>query len=64
MPKPELKSLKPISSFESEDQEREFWATHDSTEHVDWSRAEAVAFPRLKPSTQTKTLSPSLSRKR
>jgi len=53
---PERKSLKPIPSFESEDQEREFWATHDSTDYVDWSRAKLAVFPRLKPSTQTISL--------
>ena len=43
---PERKSLKPIPKFESEDEEREFWATHDSTEHVDWSRAKPTTFSR------------------
>lgn len=36
--------MKTIPKFEIEDEEREFWATHDSTDHVDWSRPEAV-FP-------------------
>jgi predicted DNA binding CopG/RHH family protein len=53
---PERKSLKTIPKFESEDEEREFWATHDSTEHVDWSRAKPTTFSRLKPSTQTISL--------
>jgi len=53
---PERKSLKPIPKFETEDEEREFWATHDSTEHVDWSRAKLATFSRLKPSTQTISL--------
>ena len=45
---------KPLPPFSSEDEEREFWATHDSTEYVDWSRAERnPAFPHLKPSTRT-----------
>ena len=39
--------------FESEDQERDFWATHDSTEYMDWSQARQVTFSRLKPSTRT-----------
>lgn len=30
---------KPIPQFSSEDEEREFWATHDSTEYIDWSKA-------------------------
>lgn len=53
---PARKSLRPIPKFESEDEEREFWATHDSAEHVDWSRARPAIFPRLKPSTQTISL--------
>ncbi len=47
---------KPIPSFANEDEEREFWATHDSTDYVDWSRAERAIFPNLKPSTRTISL--------
>ena len=47
---------KPLPDFETEDEERNFWATHDSTEYVDWSRAERVVFPNLKPSTKTISL--------
>jgi predicted DNA binding CopG/RHH family protein len=53
---PERKSLQPIPKFESEDQEREFWANHDSADYIDWSRAQATAFPRLKPTTRTISL--------
>lgn len=52
----EQKNLKPIPKFESEDEEQEFWATHDSTEYVDWSRAQPTTFSRLKPSTKTISL--------
>ncbi len=46
--------LKPVPQFSSEDEEREFWATHDSSEYIDWSKAERnPTFPRLKPSTRT-----------
>jgi predicted DNA binding CopG/RHH family protein len=45
--------LKPIPEFKSEDEEREFWATHDSAEYVDWRQAKRVIFPNLKPSTRT-----------
>ena len=48
--------LKPIPEFRSETEEREFWETHDSTEYVDWSRAQVVTFPNLKPSTETISL--------
>jgi predicted DNA binding CopG/RHH family protein len=52
----ERKSLQPIPKFESEDEEREFWATHDSVDHVDWGQAKVVSFSRLKPSTRTISL--------
>jgi predicted DNA binding CopG/RHH family protein len=44
---------KKIPKLENEDQEREFWATHDSTEYVDWDKAKRMRFPSLKPSTRT-----------
>jgi predicted DNA binding CopG/RHH family protein len=53
---PKQKNLKPIPRFDSEDKEREFWATHDSTDHVDWSQAKPATFSRLKPTTQTISL--------
>ncbi|MDZ4209726.1 MAG: BrnA antitoxin family protein [Candidatus Curtissbacteria bacterium] len=51
-----MKKLKKIPHFKTEDEEREFWATHDSTEYIDWSKAEEVIFPNLKPSTETISL--------
>lgn len=45
-----------IPKFRSEDAEREFWSSHDSTEFVDWSKARRVALPNLKPSTRTISL--------
>lgn len=50
------KKLKPIPSFKTEDEERDFWATADSSEYFDWSKAEEVIFPNLKPSTETISL--------
>lgn len=47
------KSLPP---FKSEAEERAFWESHDSTDYVDWSRAERVRFPHLKPSTKAISL--------
>ena len=45
---------KSIPQFKNEDEEREFWATHDSTDYIDWSKAEKnPTFSRLKPSTRT-----------
>jgi len=37
----------------SEAAERWFWESRDSTAYVDWSRAERVVFPNLKPTTRT-----------
>jgi predicted DNA binding CopG/RHH family protein len=50
------RKLKPIPHFKTEDEERDFWDTHDSTEYVDWSRAQRAVFPSLKLSTQTISL--------
>ena len=47
---------KPLPSFKSEAEERAFWETHDSTEYVDWGRAERVRLPSLKPSTKAISL--------
>jgi len=48
-----MKKLRPIPTFKSEAQERKFWETHDTTDYLDWSKAERVRFPNLKPSTTT-----------
>ena len=42
------KKLKPIPYFETEDEERAWWESHDSTDYVDWSKARRVRFPNLK----------------
>ncbi|HUF10216.1 MAG TPA: BrnA antitoxin family protein [Rhodothermales bacterium] len=47
---------KRIPKFKNEEQEREFWAAHDSSEYVDWSEARRHDFPNLKPSTKTISL--------
>jgi predicted DNA binding CopG/RHH family protein len=45
------RKLKAIPRFRGERDEREFWESHDSTEYVDWSKAQRVRLPNLKPST-------------
>ena len=42
---------KPVPRFKTEAEERKFWETHDSTDYIDWSKAEHARFPNLKPST-------------
>jgi predicted DNA binding CopG/RHH family protein len=45
-----------IPKLASEAAERRFWETHDSTPHVDWSRAKRVVLPNLKPTTRSISL--------
>ncbi len=44
---------KEIPRFRSEDEEREFWAKHDTTDYVDWSRARRGKFPHLRPTDRS-----------
>jgi predicted DNA binding CopG/RHH family protein len=48
-----MKQLKKIPKFKSEKEEAEFWAAHDSTEYIDYSKAKKAIFPNLKPTTRT-----------
>jgi len=48
-----MKKLKKISKFKALDEEQKFWATHDSTDYIDYSRVELGFFPELKPSSKT-----------
>ncbi len=52
------KRLKKIPQFKTEAAERRFWETiaRDSTEYVDWSKAQRVTFPNLRPTTQSISL--------
>jgi len=50
------KQLKTIPHFASEAEERKFWETHDSTEYLDWTAAQRVILPNLKPTTKTISL--------
>jgi predicted DNA binding CopG/RHH family protein len=50
------KKLKEIPNFKTEDEEREFWGTHDSMDYIDWDKAKPMMFPNLKPTTRTISL--------
>ena len=52
-----MKDYKKIPEFKTEDEERDFWSTHDSSEYIDWDKADKAIFPDLKPSTKTISLS-------
>ncbi len=48
-----MSKRKTMPTFESEKEEMQFWEEKDSTEYLDWSKAEKVVLPNLKPSTKT-----------
>jgi predicted DNA binding CopG/RHH family protein len=48
--------MKKIPEFKTEEAEREFWATADSTQYIDWSSAKRTRFVNLKPSLKTISL--------
>ena len=51
-----MSKLKLRPTFKSEAQEAAFWASHDSTEYIDYSKSRRMIFPKLKPSTETISL--------
>ena len=51
-----MSKVKHIPKFKSEAEERAFWEKHDSSEYLDWTHAQSVAMPNLKPSTKTISL--------
>jgi hypothetical protein len=46
-----MKLRKKIPTFKDEDAEREFWATADSTEYIDWSQARRIMLPNFRHAT-------------
>jgi predicted DNA binding CopG/RHH family protein len=56
--KPEVKKLKTIPKFKSEESERQFWESpeNDATEYFDVSKMVVVNFSNLKPSTTSISL--------
>lgn len=50
------KALKPVPKFASEAEERAFWESHDSTDYIDWRKAQRVVMPNLKLSSTSISL--------
>jgi predicted DNA binding CopG/RHH family protein len=48
-----MKTLRKIPKFKNENDEIEFWKRNDSTEYIDYSKAQKINFPNLKPSTKS-----------
>ena len=47
---------KTLPKFKSEDEERKFWATADSTQYLDWPPGKRTKFVKLKPTLRTISL--------
>jgi predicted DNA binding CopG/RHH family protein len=47
---------KAMPTFADEAEERAFWEANDSTDYLDWSKAQSVVLPNLKPTTRTISL--------
>ena len=48
--------IKPIPTFTSEEEEREFWSNHDATDFIDFSEARQALMPNLRPTLKTISL--------
>ena len=48
-----VRRKKAIPAFKNEEQERKFWASHESADYIDWRRAENLRLPSLRPTTRT-----------
>lgn len=44
---------KQLPVLKNEEDVQEFWSQEDSTDYVDWSKAQRVIFPNLRPSLKT-----------
>lgn len=51
-----MPKLKKIPHFKNEDEEAKFWNRVDSTEYLDWDKAEHWVFPNLKFSSEPITI--------
>lgn len=51
-----MRKIKKIPRFRNEDEEREFWATHDTTEYFDLFKPVKLDLSKLKPSTESISL--------
>jgi predicted DNA binding CopG/RHH family protein len=49
-------SKQAIPKFKTEAQERAYWQSHDTTVHLDWTQAQKIRLPNLKPTSKTISL--------
>ena len=50
------KQIKAVPEFADEQEERRFWEQNDSSDYLDWSNAQQVVMPNLRPTTKTISL--------
>jgi len=48
--------MEKIPKFKTEAEKREFWANADSSDYVDWSKANKILLPNITPSLRTISL--------
>jgi hypothetical protein len=48
-----VRQNKKVPEFQSEEEERRFWAENDSTDFIDWSSGVRGKFPNLRPTLLT-----------
>jgi hypothetical protein len=48
-----MKPRKTIPTFKDETAEREFWATADSTDYIDWSQAQRITLSNFRPARKS-----------
>ena len=51
-----MSESEPVVEPRSEAEERAFWEGHDSSDRLDWTKAERVRLPNLKPSSTSISL--------
>jgi len=51
-----MHKAKKTPKFKTEAEEKAFWESHDSSDYVDWRKAQPTFLPNLKPSTKTISL--------
>jgi len=50
------KQLKTVPKFANEAEEQAFWEKHDSTDYLNWTKAQQVVLPNITPTTKTISL--------
>ncbi len=50
------KTKSAVPHFATEAQERAYWESTDSSQHLDWTKAKKATLPNLRPSTKTISL--------